>query len=90
MRDTIQIGPGKTLDSSVDRETALDLLILLRETSRLLAKKKDAAFRKASKDFLVKFRNEFSVEAVRDFRRWHFLLYVPSSLEGAVNSLVKI
>jgi hypothetical protein len=90
VNDSIQIGPGKTLDSSVNVETSSKLLTMLNATSRSLAKKAIGTSMDTSYRFLAKLDGEYAMEAVRDFRRSYILSLIPPSLEGVVNALSKI
>jgi hypothetical protein len=90
VNDSIQIGPGKTLDSSVDVESSSKLLTLLNATSRSMAKKAIGTSMADSYRFLEKLGGSYAMEAVRDFRRSYILSLVPPSLEGAVNALSKV
>jgi len=81
VEDSIQIGPGKTLDSSVDSDSAIDLLTILRETSLAMAKKKVSRYIESSNQFIAKLGDDALGVVVRDFRRGGLLLHFPR-LEG--------
>lgn len=88
--DSTQIGPGKTLDSSVGREHIGNLLTLLNATSRSIAKKDIATSMAQSYGFLEKLAKDYATEAVRDFHRYYILLYVPHSFVKFTNALSRI
>jgi len=88
--DSIQIGPGKTLDSSVNLESPSKLLTLLNATSRSIAKKAIGTSMDDSYRFLSKLAGEYAMEAVRDFRRSYILSLIPPSVVGVVNALSKV
>jgi hypothetical protein len=88
--DSTQIGPGKTLDSSVSIESSSKLLTMLNATSRSIAKKDIASSIDSSYRFLEKLAGEYSSEAVRGFHRSYFLSLVPSSFKGTVNAFLAL
>jgi hypothetical protein len=88
--DSIQIGPGKTLDSSVNIESPSKLLTLLNATSRSIAKKFIGTSMDSSYRFLAKLDGDYAREAVRDFHRSYILSLIPPSCEGVVNALSKV
>jgi len=85
-----QIGPGKTLDSSVSEKLVRNFLTTLNATSRSIAKKDIASSIDSSYRFLEKLAGEYSLEAVRGFHRSYFLSRVPISFKGPVNAFLAL
>lgn len=77
-----QIGPGKTLDSSVSEQTLRNFLTLLNATSRSIAKKSIATSSSAALEFLSKLSGSYQEEAVHHFHGNYALSQIsPSTLD---------
>lgn len=90
VRDGVQIGPGKTLDSSVNHSSLSNFLTLLHATSRFIAKNDIARVMKDSYAFLEKANTIWFKTPVHGFHRsWIITLNPIPGLVEAISRYVK-
>jgi hypothetical protein len=84
--DSIQLGPGKTLDWAVDKECLSRFLDRLHATSRSLAKKDIEADVLKSDRFLKELDKDLDIISVHGFHRTHLLSLIPQ-ISGLMNAV---